>query len=1010
MSRRSIVAVTVLVLLVGLVPSAAVARSAPASTYLVRLAGEPAVAYEGGTAGLRATAPQAGQKIDPAATHVARYVGYLADRHNQVLASVGAAGPLYSYTYAFNGFAARLTVAQARRLAAQSGVVSVTPDHRRKLDTVTTPAFLGLTGPSGAWADPGIGGVANAGEGMVIGIIDSGIWPESASFAANGGNGKTGRDGGYAKLKDWKGRCQGGEAFPSTVCNQKLVGARYFNEGWAGFYANLPQNAGRKYSGRQVIDILFPFEYISARDADGHGTHTASTAAGNNGVDAVVDGVSLGRISGMAPRARIAAYKVCWGADEGGCYNADSVAAIDAAVADGVDALNFSISGARSTIADPVEIAFYYAARAGIVISASAGNSGPDESTVAHNSPWLMTTAAGTHDRSYTATVTLGNSVSYTGAGLGAAVTSHPVVTSGDVAVAGADPVKVRRCYDASDNGGVAVLDPAKATGKIVVCDRGTTNRTSKSLAVKNAGGVGMILVNTSPNSLNADFHYVPTVHLPDTDRAAIYAYASGGAGTASFTAGSGTIGAQAPDVASFSSRGPALSGGSNLLKPDIMAPGVDILAAVSPAGYGRDFDFLSGTSMSSPHMTGIMTLVKQAHPSWSPAAVKSALMTTASTMRNDDTPIPGGPFAYGAGQVVPKRALDPGLVYDAGSGDWIAFLCATEPGLVGASTCSTLASIGYSVTDASQMNYPSIAVSSLTGTKTVTRRVKNVSGATETYDVAVSVPGFDATSSKTSFTLGAGDSTSFTLTFTRDTADFNEFASGELVLTSRSNANHVVTSPVVLRPVAVAAPREVAIDASGGSYTVRFGYTGSFTTTTYGPIAAETTAGMVADDPDNEFVAGGAGQVAYEVTIAPGTSVARFQLFDADVNPGSDLDLFVYFDDEEVGSSENGASNEVVTLRDPDPGTYTVYVHGWETAGRAPSPFVLYRWLLGETSSGLLDVAAPASATANTNGTITLTTSGLAAGRRYLGAIAYDGSPGMPVPTIVRFDTPAAP
>ncbi|MEK7787599.1 MAG: S8 family serine peptidase, partial [Chloroflexota bacterium] len=331
----------------------------------------------------------------------------------------------------------------------------------------------------------------------------------------------------------------------------------------------------------------FPFEYASARDADGHGSHTASTAAGNSGVTAIVDGINLGAISGMAPRARIAAYKVCWGRDQGGCFSSDSVAAIDQAVADGVDVINFSISGSTTSFRDPVEIAFLFAADAGVFVAASAGNSGPGASTVAHNSPWLTTVAAGTHDRLYQATVTLGNGANYTGVGLGAAVGPAPIVLSTAAGLPGANATQVRLCF-------LGVLDPAIVTGKIVVCDRGTNARVEKSQAVRDAGGVGMILANTSANSVNADLHFVPTVHVDHVIGAAIKTYVNSTPGaTAQLSAGVQVAGAVAPDVAAFSSRGPALAGDGDLLKPDIMAPGVDVLAAVSPAAGGRNWDFL---------------------------------------------------------------------------------------------------------------------------------------------------------------------------------------------------------------------------------------------------------------------------------------------------------------------------------------------------------------------------------------------------------------------------------
>ena len=211
------------------------------------------------------------------------------------------------------------------------------------------------------------------------------------------------------------------------------------------------------------------------------------------------------------------------------------------------------------------------------------------------------------------------------------AVGPEPFIDSTAAGLAGADPARCALCFAAVDNGGTPVLDPAKVAGKIVVCDRGVNARVDKSLAVKQAGGVGMILANTSPNSLNADFHFVPTVHVSNADRAAIKAYAATAGATATINASTIVFDAPAPFTAAFSSRGPLLAGGGDLLKPDVIAPGQDILAAVAPPGNaGRDFNLLSGTSMSSPHVAGLAALLMHLHPDWSPMAIKSALMTTA--------------------------------------------------------------------------------------------------------------------------------------------------------------------------------------------------------------------------------------------------------------------------------------------------------------------------------------------------------------------------------------------
>ncbi|PYQ07387.1 MAG: hypothetical protein DMF82_03905 [Acidobacteria bacterium] len=299
------------------------------------------------------------------------------------------------------------------------------------------------------------------------------------------------------------------------MCNQKLIGAQRFNAAWGG-------DAG--------IEAERPWEFISPRDYNGHGTHTSSTAGGNHGVAATGAAAAFGSISGMAPQARVAMYKALWSTQDASTasgFTSDLVAAIDQAVADGVDVINYSISGTTTNFLEPVQVAYLFAADAGVFVACSAGNSGPTTSTVAHPGPWLTTVAAGTHNRNGEGSVTLLNGTTYSGASVATAVGPAPLIDSTAAGLTGADPTAVSLCFAAVDNGGAPALDPAKVAGKIVVCDRGINARVNKSLAVQQAGGVGMILLNTGPNSLNADFHFVPTVHLSDAVRAAVHAYAS---------------------------------------------------------------------------------------------------------------------------------------------------------------------------------------------------------------------------------------------------------------------------------------------------------------------------------------------------------------------------------------------------------------------------------------------------------------------------------------------------
>jgi hypothetical protein len=541
------------------------------------------------------------------------------------------------------------------------------------------------------------------------------------------------------------------------------------------------------------------------------------------------------------------------------------------------------------------------------------------------------------------------------------------------------------------------VLDPAKVAGKIVLCDRGVTARVNKSLAVAEAGGVGMVLVNTSVSSLNGDFHSVPSVHLQSDSRAAVKAYAAMPGATA-------TIGKSyfapipAPLTASFSSRGPLQAGGGDLLKPDIIAPGQDILAGVAPYTFGGDyFGLLSGTSMSSPHIAGIAAALKSARPSWTPAMIKSAMMTSAGDVLDGANTSPSVIFSQGAGHVQPNSALNPGLVFNSGFNDWLGFLCGTQ---LPTSFCT---SAGVPVLDPSDLNIASIAIGDLGGDQTVKRRVTNV-GSKATYTVSMTgMAGLSVSVTPSSFTLNPGQSQDLTIRFVTTTAAPNAYVGGQITW-SGSNGERVRV-PVVIRPVALGAP--AAVSSSGGpiSYNVTFGYNGPFSATPRGLVAPVLTASTVADDPTNgACTLTSPGAVLVPVTIPAGTTYARYALFDADVSPGADIDLCVFQGATLVGSSGSGTSAEEVNFAFASPTAgaigLTVVVQGWGVNGT--SPFKLHEWYVPATDAGNMTVSAPATAAIGVPGTITVTPAADLLPGRWLGSVSYSGASGMPSPTIV--------
>jgi hypothetical protein len=475
--------------------------------------------------------------------------------HLQSLSIDPARHLLYSYSTAAHGFAAALLPHHLPLLIGSPGVLQVVPDAVFQLHTTRTPEFLGLLSPA---YQPAIHKLDAASHDVVIGVLDTGIWPESPSFA----------DGDLPPPPaHWKGVCEPGVDFPPSSCGRKLVGARSFSRGFRAAHGG---RAGRG----------------SARDRDGHGTHTATTAAGAAVANASLFGYAMGTARGMASGARVAAYKVC-SKDE--CRASDILAGIDAAVADGVGVLSLSLGGgAAPYFRDTVAVGAFGAAAAGVFVSCSAGNSGPSGGTVANTAPWVATVGAGTLDRDFPAYVTLP-----TGARLvGVSVYSGPAQS--------ARPVMLPLAYgDSRDNASKlclsGTLDPASVRGKIVLCDRGLNGRLEKGAVVKAAGGAGMVLANTaaSGEELVADSHLLPAVAVGKKAGDKIRDYAARGRPMAMLSFGGTVLGVRpSPVVAAFSSRGPntVVPG---VLKPDMIGPGVNILAGwtgvAGPTGLAKD-------------------------------------------------------------------------------------------------------------------------------------------------------------------------------------------------------------------------------------------------------------------------------------------------------------------------------------------------------------------------------------------------------------------------------------
>lgn len=696
---------------------------------------------------------------------------------------------MYTYDTVIHGFSTQLTEEEAEALEKQHGIVSILPETRYELHTTRTPMFLGLDMVANMFP------ASTSESDLTVGVLDTGVWPESKSFD----------DTGLGPVpSSWKGQCEEGKNFKAaTNCNRKLIGARFFSKGYEAIQGPIDESK----------------ESNSPRDDDGHGTHTSTTAAGSAASDANLFGYAPGTARGMAARARVAMYKVCW---IGGCFSTDILAAMEKAIDDGVNVLSLSLGGGSPDYyRDSIAIGAFGAMEKGIFVSCSAGNAGPSSFSLSNEAPWITTVGAGTLDRDFPAYVSLGNGMNFTGVSLynGTALpdTSLPFVYAGNAS----NSTSGNLCMSGT-------LVPEKVAGKIVLCDRGVTARVQKGEVVKEAGGAGMILANTDSNGeeLVADAHLLPATAVGQTSGDEIKKYLfSNPNPTATIIFGGTKVGVQpSPVVAAFSSRGPS-SITPEILKPDLIAPGVNILAGwsgrVGPTGLSVDnrrvgFNIISGTSMSCPHVSGLAALLKGAHLEWSPAAVRSALMTTAYTaykngeqLQDIATGKASTPFDYGAGHVNPLKALDPGLIYDLTTDDYLNFLCTLNytPSQIAVVsnrnfTCSE--SVKYSVAD---LNYPSFAVPFTTGLGSggnkvtvlkYTRTLTNV-GASGTYKVSVSFPSGSVKIAVEPAALSfsqMNEKKMYTVSFSASSMPSGTKDFGRLQWT---DGNHVVGSPIAV-------------------------------------------------------------------------------------------------------------------------------------------------------------------------------------------------------------------
>ncbi|PKA61855.1 Subtilisin-like protease [Apostasia shenzhenica] len=638
---------------------------------------------------------------------------------------------IQSYSHALKGFSALLTKKEADLLSRHDKVVSVFRDQILHPHTTRSWDFLE--------AESGLGSERahrRASNDVIIGIIDTGIWPESPSFD----------DSGMAPIPSrWKGICMEGFDFKRSNCNRKLIGARYYTGQPDSIHPSL------SFAG-------------SPRDTVGHGTHTASTAAGSTVQNASYYGLAKGVAKGGATTSRIAMYKAC---SIGGCSSSAVLKAIDDAIGDGVDIISISL-GMSSVfqsdfLSDTIAIGAFHANQKGVLVVCSGGNDGPDSFTVVNTAPWVLTVGASSIDRIFQSTIVLGNSLVLQGVAINfsnhTGSQSYPLILGGDAAAQFTPVSEASNCYPGS-------LDTKKAARKIIICmdnDPSVTRRVKK-LVAEYAGAKGLILIDEDEKGIPFDSGSFAFSEVGNKAGAQILEYMKSTKYPSAIILPTINLDktTPAPVVAYFSSRGP---GGltESILKPDLIAPGVSILAAAMPVASSdttpagnkpSSFAIKSGTSMACPHVAGAAAFVRSAHPRWSPSMIRSALMTTATITNNLGkklTTSSGANATYhdtGAGEISPLRALSPGLVFETTTEDYLYFLCyyGYKDGVIRSITGNNRFSCPPDPSSdlISELNYPSISVGKIDrgygGVRTVHRTVVNVGPANSTYVAEVEV------------------------------------------------------------------------------------------------------------------------------------------------------------------------------------------------------------------------------------------------------------------------------
>ncbi|WP_116947201.1 S8 family serine peptidase [Jiangella endophytica] len=907
--------------------------------YIVQL-DQPAVpAYDGGIEDLAATGPEArgAEPLDVESRAAQAYTGHLeaaqAELVDQIDDEIGRAPEVrFTYTYALNGIAVELTKDEALAVAELPGVTSVLVDQVRELHTDRGPGWIGAPAIWDGSGTPDASDTGTKGEGIVVGIIDTGINPANPSFADVAAE-STGGDG-YDHTNprgagNYVGVCDPANPahLPNWGCNDKLIGAWDFTS----------------------ADGTNPY------DNDGHGSHTASTAAGNQ-TDATVysaEGTehefSVTRtIRGVAPHANVIAYDAC----AAGCPGAATLASINQAIADGVDVINYSI-GSPAASPDPWTdtdaVAFLNARAAGIYVAQSAGNEGPGEATVGSPAdiPWSTSTGAAQHDRQWQAevqNVTADGGATHDpvrGLGFSGPTTGAlPLVNAGDLG----NPLCLTGAFPAGTD----------FTGEIVICDRGNNGRVEKGQVVAALGAEGMILANdaASGTSLNADAHVLPAVHVTFDDGVELKTWMASVTGEqASLSGGIEVISDSVGDImAAFSSRGPNRA--VEIVSPSITAPGVDIIAA-NGTGNETSWGFISGTSMASPHMAGSYALLKSVHGDWTPAEAQSAAMTTAKTTVTDNDGTVADWFDMGSGRIDLNVAAKAGLVLDVTPAEYVA----ANPAAGG---------------DVKDLNLPSMADRQCLQTCEWTRTVTGTETGAGTWTVSTESQsdGITVTVEPSEFTIAEGEDVELTITADVSGSPTDAYLFGSVVLTpeegSEAPAAHL---PVAALPSTGVLPDGVDIDTrrdagSQESAPIEAIEIDEFTASVSGLVPVQEQQLSIPEDTTNTDPFDGNGTQTILVDVPE--NAARL-IADLSDSTAPDLDLFVGTGSTpsaatQVCSSATGTADEFCDVGNPEAGTWWILVQNWDASTPGGTDTVTLGTAVVAGDEGNLTVEGPAS------------------------------------------------